>query len=560
MKKLQVNFTLFLMLLALIPTLLSSVILTGYISNSSAQELKSHMHDTVYTLAESQGKNLYDVCQNTGTQFALSTDTLSSICSETGIKGIDSSYCYVADANAVMLFHPTADKIGQPVSNSTILDVCAQMQAGNRPATDVVAYNFNGVTKYAGYYVAPDLSFVFVISADEEEVLAGAKANTQTAVIMAIICLVLIGALIAFLSVIYSKPLKQVAVSLQTIGSGKFTEEIVAKSSIKEINAIIECTTGLQSSLIDALGTVNTNSNLLSAAIENVSSNISNSVDGVTQINDAINEVADTSQMVAQSSQLLNSKAFEMGDAIESITSSILELRDTSNKIGDVNSEANASMEEVIASGYKSIEAVQTISDKIDETNEAVSQITACVEMITDISSQTNLLSLNASIEAARAGEAGRGFAVVAEEIRQLADDSAKSASEIEKIISSVSSISSATVQAAQGVFEVIKEEQESVKATQEKFTELSYAVTDSLNNIATIQGMSENLYRIKAELVDATSDLSAISEELGASAEEVSASCTTVTNECQTAASETTAMTDTKHDLQSAISVFEIA
>lgn len=558
-RKSVLNFYTTLVLYALIPMLVTTVLVSFYIINSSQKELINSMRNYMYSMAQAEGNTLYENIKAKGYSTATSTLALSEFCADIRLEGVQSSYCYIADSSATMLYHPTSNKIGSPVTNEVIKQVCEDMRTGETKRVDVAEYKFEGEKKYAAYYTSPDDSFVLVISADHSDIMSGANAITRNGIIISAICVVLFFGIAVLIGRIIATPLRQLANALHTISEGKFRTKITCKSHITETNRIIEATEKLEASISEALNAVNSESDSLSSAIEAVSGRIENSVDGVSNINNAVNEVALTSQQVAESAQLINSKTIDMGISIDSITQSITDLRTASEQIDSVNKEAELSMQAVMNSSLESVDAVQEISNKINETNEAVSKIDECVEMITDISSQTNLLSLNASIEAARAGEAGRGFAVVAEEIRKLADDSAESADEIKKIILTVSQISQSTVEAAKNVFAVIEKEQTSVKETQEKFSILSSAVEDSIASIESIQEMSVGLDQIKADLVSSTTDLSAISEELGASAEEVSASCSTVTDECQIAADETNIMSGTKQDLQNAIAVFEI-
>src|SRR5690606_680492 len=104
----------------------------------------------------------------------------------------------------------------------------------------------------------------------------------------------------------------------------------------------------------------------------------------------------------------------------------------------------------------RSIEGIGRVSKAMDnstsvmrELNKQTSQIGSIVDTINVIAERTNLLSLNASIEAARAGEAGRGFAVVAEEIRNLADRSAKATAEIAQIVRNLENVTRDATQAA---------------------------------------------------------------------------------------------------------------
>ncbi len=199
------------------------------------------------------------------------------------------------------------------------------------------------------------------------------------------------------------------------------------------------------------------------------------------------------------------------------------------------------------------------VNDSIVALQEESGNINNFVGVITNISSQTNLLSLNASIEAARAGEAGRGFAVVAEEIRTLADSSAESAREIKEIIDNVVALSNGTVDISNRVYEVVSKEQADIETARDKFDVLSESVEASIAEIETIKAMTNKLDEIKSELTNSTSELGAISEELGASAEEVAASCQTVTDACMDTQTSTKEMSEVNKDMSAAIAFFKL-
>jgi methyl-accepting chemotaxis protein len=130
----------------------------------------------------------------------------------------------------------------------------------------------------------------------------------------------------------------------------------------------------------------------------------------------------------------------EMGRRGQGMRTASCEVSQLSGQIHEVASQSQASVLEAISTLLEIRGVVQLSSSEVRELDRASSQIDRFVETISAIARQTNLLALNAAIEAARAGEHGRGFAVVAEEVRKLADGSARAAGEITQVVQEVRS------------------------------------------------------------------------------------------------------------------------
>ena len=473
--------------------------------------------------------------------------------------GLESAYTYVVDNQGTILYHPDSGKVGGMSENEALLEVLANLGNADSKKTGTISYVYNGVKKHAAYYVGEEQHYVAVFTADDREILTNTKRNLNIMVISAGVLILFFSALAFIISKLIVKPLKKMVKVIEALSKGNTDVNTDVRTMVTESRNIRDSATDFKGALREALGAVKNASLVLKDSIDDVRAKTVDNTDKVNQINTAISEISQTSQNVAQNAQDITEQTITLSDKIDILFKNVAELDKSAGLIKTNNENAAAQMSIVMAAAQSSVDAVDGIAEKIQETNLAIDEISKCVSVIEEISSQTNLLSLNASIEAARAGEAGKGFAVVAEEIRHLSDSTAESAQEIKQIIEKVVKLSEVTVDYANKVVRTIEEEQQNISDTQQQFAILSDAVTNSLDNIYDIKNVTDILENIKSHLVTATSNLGAIAEELGASAQEASANCHTVAQTCNDTELSTRMMQKADKDMMDDIEFFKL-
>lgn len=333
----------------------------------------------------------------------------------------------------------------------------------------------------------------------------------------------------------------------------------VAKNRTDEIGVMLASMNGLVNKLQSLVGNIKKTTDDLLQSGENLEMMASQTSTTTDEIAHAVEDVAKGAVTQAEDIESATTEVNNMGILIEEIVQKVNELNEVSNNIKKADDESEEIINELDASNDRTLEAIKKIDASVRTTNESVKKIQDAVNLITEISSETGLLSLNASIEAARAGEAGRGFAVVASQISKLSEDSNNSAKTIEDIIHQLSIDSEASVEIMTEVGEIIELQKKKLDETKEKFADVTKGIEMSIAETKSIHAQTMECDNVRVRVTDVIQNLSAVAQQNAASTQETNASMEELNATINLLAESARELKDIAEALQKDVSFFNV-
>lgn len=348
----------------------------------------------------------------------------------------DTAGYYMLNAETeTYIFADNEDLIATEIQDEMLLNIIAQVKSGNRDGE--IEYQEKEGSQIAKYKYIEEHGWV-VISFDSEKHIFDA-ANRNMAVLGQIcFAFVLIISILSFVMIMIStKPLQYIEESIIQISNLRLQKNhkleawIGAKSEIGRIATAIDLLYGSLEEMVETLSGCSSSLNESVYAMQE-SSNVLNAC--VTENSEATTAFARYTETINDAVVRVEQEIGDISNVVTNVEERIRQGNQYSNelldKVGHMQKLASTTMENANVQISENQKAIEEAIEKL----QALMRIDKMASQILDITSQTNLLSLNASIEAARAGEAGRGFAVVAGEIGNLANSSTETATQIQAI------------------------------------------------------------------------------------------------------------------------------
>lgn len=516
--------------LCLIPLVVTCVVVTVISARALRSGLETEVQKSLQIVATSVSEtytNLYAGDYRMGLDGTISkgdTKLTGEYTLMDGLKaqtGFEVSLLY---GNMRLLTTVQKENGGRATGTSMEKTVFEQVQTGE--TLFLKDHTISG-REYYVYYLPLVNSDGSVIGAIETAMESGAVNETISAQVMQIVVLSLTAIVVAAVLVVLLakgmvKTMKKIKHFLGKIENGELTvepDEMQLKKN-DELGDIYRTSVKLQSTLRKIVNDIKESSdNLLRSAgkLTLMAQNTQDTAEGVLV---SVDEISEGAKVQAEGTATANSNVIRIGEQIDLITEEVTSLTTYANQMAEAEKASVRIVGELNSSNEDTKDSVTKVAEQIIIMNEAVQGIYSAVTMIQNIADETDLLSLNASIEAARAGEAGRGFAVVAEQICRLADQSNRSAKEIEKIIEDVMNTSEKMVEIMEEVKNNMDNQQQKLEETKEKYMAVSEGVENSLVNIDSIKGKMLVLNDSGSAIRTVVLDLSSISEQNAASAD----------------------------------------
>jgi len=467
----------------------------------------------------------------------------------------EQGYPFILDETGYVLGHPVEKQLNRDISGEDFTQEMLQ----STWSEGIIHYDWEGKEKVLAFRAMESTGWYVAVSIYANDLMKLSRRIITITIIISIAALMLTILLMYFaMRGLFISRIRNLAKVINTASTGDLTLEMKSHSGTEDeltdlgrsFTKLITNFRGLIKNSLEKMDYLNntgldlsTNSQETAASVNEINATIESTKNQIENQSASVTQTSATLEEMTQNINALNNAIDSQASSVTQSSSAIEEMIANIRSITRLTERGDESVQTLISSSESGKEKINTIAQRITTISERSESLMEANNLIANIASQTNLLSMNAAIEAAHAGESGRGFAVVADEIRKLAELSTEQSKsvrqnilEIRGSIGEAVSMSEETSSAFEKVMEMVdtvnnlfKEIKESMIEQSSGSQEVLNALTSMKNITMEVQSGSKEMNQANSQILEATTNLMEITEQIRNAMEEIAAGTTQI-------------------------------
>lgn len=375
--------------------------------------------------------------------------------------------------------------------------------------------------KYINLHQVEGTNFIVICQVEKSDVESALTPIKYTSFFTSLFGILFLSAALFLILIQLLKPMKTINSMIDSMHTLDITKRIDINTT-DELGIIAQNLNQMSDQLNETLTNIESSAQIIDdKAVENeqtakqLFSSAETQYEAMQNLTSSVGELSEAINNIAEGATVLAGTVSDTNTAADTVTGRI-------DNTVDLVSTGKNNMNVMITKMNYITQISDSLQEAVDNVHTGLNGINEMVNVIQDIATQTNLLSLNASIEAARAGEAGKGFAVVADEIRTLAENCSNSVTDIIDTTSSIRQLVNIVLEKSTESKTAIQESAEVVNNTEAAFEEIQRTISDIGNAMTTVNDAISNVENVATDIAASTEQQTSGTQEILATCEQV--------------------------------------